>query len=172
MRFSFLFHPYSQSESSLHSLFLWPQSCTCLLRADPGTERGTSMLGSISPAFRPLCVGHMREKHKSKGDKREQEREEGEGSVTEGAPADDSPYRSPSDWLPPPSPLGETRPWRPAAACWGDWTTWTTAEICRRNINRKALGHFVLGNPHEEKLRGAEAASPGSGRVHVQDQLS
>lgn len=127
--FSFLFHPYSQSESSLHSLFLWPQSCTCLPRADPGTESGTSMLGSISPASRTLYVGHTREEHKSKG-----------GSVTEAAPTDDSPDRSPSDWLPPPSPLGETRPWRPAAACWGDWTTWTTDEICRRSKNRK---HWV-----------------------------
>lgn len=148
--FSSLFHPYSQSESSLHSLFLWPQSCTCLLRADPETERGSSMLGSISPASWTLYVGHMREEHKSKGDgsrRREQETEEGGGRreggvgcVNEVAPTDDSPDRSPSDWLPPPSPLGETRPWRPAAACWGDWTTWTTDEICRRNKNRK---HWV-----------------------------
>lgn len=48
----------------------------------------------------------MREEHKSKGDKQEQETEEGGGGrVTEVAPADDSPYRSPSDWPPPPSPL-------------------------------------------------------------------
>lgn len=26
---------YLQFENSLHSLFLWPQNCTCQLRADP-----------------------------------------------------------------------------------------------------------------------------------------
>lgn len=91
--------------------------------------------------------------------------------MTEVAPADDSPYRSPSDWLPPPSPLGETRTWRPAAACWGDWTTWTTAEICRRNRKQIAWGDFVLGSQTRRNPMRAELASPGPGRVHVQDEF-
>lgn len=39
----------------------------------------------------------------------------------------DSLYRSPSDWLPPPSPLSGTRTWCQAALCLGGWRTWTTA---------------------------------------------
>lgn len=53
------------------------------------------------------------------------------------AQTDASPCRSPSDWLPPPSPLSETRTSCQAAASSGGWRILTTADICRRTGGRK-----------------------------------
>ena len=118
------------SESSLHSLFLWPQNCTCLQTADPvGGRGGGGRMSKQKQDFRNLSsLSHRPEMSARYGCE----------TVIEFNPVCimsvpslcletvrldcvwiyDSPCRSPSDWPPPPFLHGERRPWpRPAAGC-------------------------------------------------------